>query len=317
MRGRSAPLALLASVLSLSHLSRASADESPDPVVAHPGLPVIVAVDVNSILRGKVPPPLREADALLSESQAPAASPAGDVSPAGLTLKKVAPSSSKKRKRSLAGLHAKRVQKDVAELSPNKPELAALYQPIPDAVEFVGESLGFVCGHDFPQTPMRWETLTVDHEGRAELEVKDLWLDATHCSVNSVSSARVTFKAIAWAGAEPWLFAMRDDDSITFLMSRTEDVSAEAMVGAPLTVRGGFTRVTLPIGRWGSSSLVATLPSLALKLPAKPEKQPTAQTAAASELPVEVAIELGQTMAEKSPTLLIRRDVPAEQPGAQ
>jgi len=316
MRGSGVRLAALASAFfSLSHASRASAEESTDPVLENPGRAVLVAVDVDSILRGSVPPPLREADAPASASQTTA--PAEDASPPGLTLKKT--SSSRKRKPSLAGLHAKKIQKNVAELTPSKPELAALYQPTPDAVEFGGESLGFVCGRDYPRVPMRWETLTVEHDGQAQLEIKDLWLDASHCSVNSVSSARVTFKAIAWAGAEPWLFAMRDENSITFLMPRAEDVSAEAMAGAPLTVRGGFTRVTLPMGRWGSSSLVASLPSLALNLPA--ETRQAGQTRVASEpptsgLPVEVAIELVQTMAEKSATLLIRRSVPAEQPPA-
>jgi len=80
--------------------------------------------------------------------------------------------------------------------------------------------------------------------------------------------------------------------------------------------------VTLPIGRWGSASLLATLPSLGLKLPAKPEKQRPGRPRAASEpptseQPVQVAIELVQTMAETSPTLLIRRTVPLIVPSDQ
>ena len=324
MRERGLRWALLASTcLSLGHASPALADvianpaiANPviaNPVIADPGLPVIVTVDVDSIPQGSVPPPLREADAAAGDALA--LTPAVDISPVGLNLKKIVSKLSKRGKRSLAGLRSKRVQKDVAELTPREPELGALYQPMPDVAEFIGESVAFACGHDFPRSPMRWETVLVEPDGQAQLEIKDSWLDASHCSVNSVSSARVAFKAIAWAGAEPWLFAMRDEHSITFLMSRTDDVSADAMVGAPFTVRGGFTRVTLPIGRWGSGSLVATLPSLGLKLPAKPEKQRRGRPAAASEpptseQPVQVAIELVQTMAETSPTLLIRRTVP-------
>jgi hypothetical protein len=112
----------------------------------------------------------------------------------------------------------------------------------------------------------------------------------------------VSFKAVAWDGAKPWLFAMKDENSVTFLMPRANDFNADAMVGPATTVRGGFTRVTLPIGRWGSSSVVANLSSLELKPP----------PAESNDQPVEIAVELVQTMSEKSPTLLVRRQAPDE-----
>jgi hypothetical protein len=82
------------------------------------------------------------------------------------------------------------------------------------------------------------------------------------------------------------------------------------MVGAPVTVRGGFTRVTLAVGRWGSASFVATLPSLELKAhPAPAPREHAVRHEESVPLPpaVEVAVELVQTMAEKAPTLTVRR----------
>ena len=90
------------------------------------------------------------------------------------------------------------------------------------------------------------------------------------CTAVEGPISRVALKAIAWDKDQPWLFAVRDESTVTFLLPRTDDVNADAMVGTAVTVRGGFTRVSLPIARWGSSSFVAHVPSLELKPPPPP-----------------------------------------------
>jgi hypothetical protein len=162
---------------------------------------------------------------------------------------------------------------------------------------------------------VRWETLTVSTDGAAKLEVRDMWFDARSCAIGSGPTTTSILRAIAWDEGKPWLFALRDEKSVTLVMPRSNDVSAEAMVGSPITVRGGFTRVTLPLGRWGSSSIVANLPTLSLDVPPQPNAhQPNAKKLADSDdgdrQPVEVAVELVQTMSEASPTLLVRRRQP-------
>jgi hypothetical protein len=96
---------------------------------------------------------------------------------------------------------------------------------------------------------------------------------------------------------------VRDDKAVTFLFPRTSDVSSDAMVGTPVTMRGGFTRISLPLGRWGSSSFVAHVPSLQFE-PPSPAKPGSAK---ADEEPAEVAVEVVQTLSERSPTVLVRR----------
>jgi hypothetical protein len=76
----------------------------------------------------------------------------------------------------------------------------------------------------------------------------------------------------------------------------------------------------MPIGRWGSGSLLAELPSLSIDLPSKtgarvpggndrPDHDPGKSST--GEKPVELGVELVQTMAEKYPTLLVRTREPA------
>jgi hypothetical protein len=77
-------------------------------------------------------------------------------------------------------------------------------------------------------------------------------------------------------------------------MPRVTEINSEPMVGVPVAMRGAFTRISMPLGRWGSGSIVAQLESL--------RGTPAGDGAG----PVEVGIELLQTMSEKSPTLLVR-----------
>jgi hypothetical protein len=215
------------------------------------------------------------------------------------------------------GLLAKMGKTEIVELAPAQPAISAMYVPAADGTDFEGESISrMICRRKEPLSAVRWETLQVAPDGSAKLQIQDLWFDSESCSVSSGSKTEVSFKAVAWDGAKPWLFAMKDDKSVTFLMPRANDVSADAMVGPATTVRGGFTRVTLPIGRWGSSSLVANLATLELKLPTTVPVASTKTQAAAlpptesSDQPVEVAVEIVQTMSEKAPTLLVRRNLP-------
>jgi hypothetical protein len=308
MRGRWALAAVLVSVL-LGSGPTAAADPIADFLAPAAGLSfappplAIVAVDLNAIPHGTLPPPLTEAEA--------SARVASQTSARDLKLEKTQQRFAQLKKTALRVRHT-RLNVDAVEISPSEPEIAALYIPWQGAADFQGESAAFSCYKGAPLSPLRWETLTVSPDGAARLDVKDLWLDGEHCLAIPVSQTEVAFKAIAWVGAEPWLFAARDENTVTFLLPSTDSLSVDALVGTPFTVRGSFTRVTLPLGRWGSGSIVATLPSLELKAAAvtatkkqsgpRPEPVPLPPA-------VEVAVELVQTMAERTPTLTVRRSL--------
>jgi hypothetical protein len=279
-----------------------AAEEAPEPVP-----PVLVSIDFDAIPSGALPPTPHAGDAPPS---------AAKERVSGVKLQKI-PNAPRKKKL-LPGLLAKMGKRELVELAPDHPEIAAMYAPAPEGAEFEGESVSrMACRRQDPPSPVRWETLSVGPDGNAKLEVKDLWFFADSCSVGLGSTAQVAFKAIAWEGGRPWLFAMRDEKTVTFVMPRANDVSADAMVGTPLTIRGGFTRVSLPIGRWGASSFVAHLVTMELKPPALPVKAKgkghaveTESDQTTNDAPVEIAVELVQTMSEAFPTLLVRRDQP-------
>lgn len=309
-------LALASSVAALASVSRA--DEAPDaPPAKQP--PAFEAIDFDRIPRGSLPA-LPAADGAPAED---APDPAAD----GVTLQKVKPSPRRHGKggapkRKMAkGLAAKTLKVDLVEIAPDHPEMGALFQPDSDNTEFAGESVSpLPCAAEPRTTPLRWETLTLGSDG-AKVAFKDLWFYSASCSVKAGATAEATFAPVAWSGGKAWLYALRDDRSVTFLFPRATDVSVDAAVGVPVTVRGGFTRVSLPLGRWGSTSLVAHLPSLDLDVPPRPAaatrapgrkgqavQAPSAPPAPTSTGdPIEVAVELVQTMSEASPTLLVRR----------
>lgn len=293
---RTLSIALVAAVLGYGALAAADPAEQ----AQEPPRNVIVSIDLDTIPNGTVPPPPRQEDAVASPGSTPLAK--------GLLTQKVKQVQSKKR---AVGLHAKMGKLEILELSPAKPELGALYVPWQDGTDFQGESVSvYACHRQDAPNPVRWETLTVKPDGNAQLEIKDLWVEPRTCTVELAGSSQVVLKPIAWNGAKPWLFAVRDEKTVTFLFARSDDLSADAMIGTPFTVRAGFTRVTLPVGRWGSSTLTAILPSLELELPAKPDPNPKSVVAKPYTPPTEIALELVQTMSEKAPTLLVRYSKP-------
>jgi hypothetical protein len=311
-------IALTFALSLMSHASLAGADpgaEGGGAMDVEPSPPVIAVIDFDSIPAGTLPRVPGEADIPQDKTAQEKA--------AGIKVSKVKnPFGPKKLPKALLGKMAKT---EIVEVAPAQPAISAMYVPVADATDFEGESISrMACRRKEPLSAVRWETLRVAPDGNAKLQIQDLWFDSETCSVRSGSKSEVSFKAVAWDGAKPWLFAMKDDKSVTFLMPRANDVSADAMVGPATTVRGGFTRVTLPIGRWGSSSVVATLSTLELKPPPAPpvtrtKTQGSADTQAAlvpptesNDQPVDIAVELVQTMSEKSPTLLVRRETPPD-----
>jgi len=319
MNARYAIAATFAMAL-MTHASPSDADPADEGGVAVEQLPpIIVAIDFDTIPNGSLPKVPGETDAPANVSK--------DQRATGIQIQKVQNPFGKKfpkGKKLPKGLLAKIRKTDLVELAPAEPAITAMYVPAADGTDFDGESIPRMsCRNEQPPMAVRWETLTLGSNDTAKLEIKDLWFDSPSCSVGSGSTSEVVFKAVAWDGAKPWLFAMRDEKSVTFLMPRSTDSSADAMVGAATTIRGGFTRVTLPIGRWGSSSLVATLSGLELKAP-PPTLPPTKSNAKGKKAvevppeaessgePVEIAVELVQTMSEKSPTVLVRRSQPPE-----
>ena len=181
-------------------------------------------------------------------------------------------------------------------IAPASPSLDAIYAPSAEATELEGqESQKMSCGAQESVLPMRWEALATTEGGDARLSVHDLWFDAKACAVGPGPVATIPLKAIAWEGGKPWLYAMRSRGSVTLVMPRANEVSSESMVGVPVSMRGAFTRISMPLGRWGSGWIVAQLESLAEK-----------RAGESADRPVEVGIELVQTMSEKAPTLLVR-----------
>jgi hypothetical protein len=301
----------------VTQVSPAFADPPDATPEAQP--PVIIGIDFDTIPRAALP-------AMPAEADAAQASAVGDPVH-GVRIKKVEnPFGMKKLS---ASVRAKLGKVEIVEVAPSEPAIAAMYFPQADGTDFEGESLPRVnCHRDESPSNVRWETVNVGADGTAHLTIRDLRFDPHGCKLGAVATSDVAFKPIAYDGAKPWLFAVRDDKSVTFLMARSNDVTADAMVGSPVTVRGAFTRVTLPVGRWGSSSFVANLASLELKAPAVPDPARRRQGKASEEVgtpetsdqPIEIAVELVQTMSEPAPTLLVRRalpDIVPEQPEAR
>jgi hypothetical protein len=325
MRIRRALTLAVAGVL-LGHASPSRADDGATsglqeetPASDHT---VLIAVDFDAIPVGVVPPAPTDADVPKADVAEPLA--------AGIALEKMKLPPPRKKSKSLApnsatpsGLVAKRNALELVELRPDHAELGAMYQPAADGTDFAGDSVSRIpCRRNVQAaaTPVRWETATIEGEGRAQVEIKDLWFFSQTCAVREGAVARVAFEAVAWDGARPWLYASRDDRSVTFLMPSAGDVTADASVGVPVTVRGGFTRVSLPLGRWGSSSFVAHLASMALDVPKPPPDPPRRGQASRmpesapspAEAAVEVGVEIVQTMSERAPTVLVRRVVHVE-----
>jgi hypothetical protein len=286
-------------VLGLATLAPAAlADETPEP-----GPPQVVLVDFASIPLGTVPP-------TPAATTAPASAPKIRVLDLKVepVVEKPLPKPSKKRLHKKKGARAK--PPHVVEIKPVAPGLGVLYVPPDDNVgEFEGEKQRMACDGRSDPTPLRWEKLSFLPDGSAQLRIDDLWFDPRSCSLWPGSTSVAVLKPIAFDQGKPWLFAVRDAGAVTFVMPPSNEMTTETMVGAPLTIRGGFTRVTMPMGRWGSGSMLAALPALKIDVPApakRGEKPPRTVENDPDQGPVELTVELVQTMAERYPTLLVR-----------
>jgi hypothetical protein len=262
----------------------------------------VVAVDIDALPVGSLPP-------LPAEREAPTGVPAF-TQPSDLKVDIVeeAPRSQKLRPAPLHGLSKVALRKkkrpggptQIVNVSPKAHTLDALYLPSPESLEYEASAeQRMSCGDRESVTAMRWETLRTTPDGNAALEIRDLWFAAKTCVVGPGSTKTISLRAIAWDDGKPWLFAMRGPSGVTLVMPRVNEVTSESMVGAPVSVRGDFTRITLPLGRWGSGTVVAQLDGLSTG--AKTESAENGVDG-----PVEVGIELVQTMAERVPTLLVR-----------
>jgi len=255
----------------------------------------VIVVDVGDLPTGEIPSVPAETDAPLgvpawTQPATITVTAAGELRPRqhGKPVQRVS-------KKSIIASKRPRVAKIVA-IAPTTPSLDALYAPSNDATDLEAQaSQKLSCGDRESVLPLRWEAFAVTNDGEARLSVRDLWFDAKSCAVGPGPEATILLKAVAWDGGRPWLYAMRNHDGVTLVMPRVTEISSESMVGAPVSVRGDFTRITMPIGRWGSGSIVAQLDSL----PGEPADDRV-------DRPIEVGIELIQTMSEKAPTLLVR-----------
>ncbi|MET0593051.1 MAG: hypothetical protein ABW133_10150 [Polyangiaceae bacterium] len=261
----------------------------------------VAVIDVGTLPKGDLPSAPTEKDAptgvpAFTQPTEIAVEPAGEITRPRRPRKKSIFTSVKKPQ-------AKRSEKvKLVSIAAASPTIDAFYAPSADATEFDGSSSQKMsCTDQSSIAPMRWESLATTPEGDARLETHDLWFDSKTCAVGPGPMASATLKAVAWEKGKPWLFAMQSPSGVTLVMPKVSEISSESMVGAPVTMRGDFTRITLPIGRWGSGSIVAQVESLG------------AAHESDSSGPVEVGIEIVQTMSEKAPTLLVRtRRAPPE-----
>jgi hypothetical protein len=257
----------------------------------------VIAVDVDTLPVGQLPALPLEADApsaaaVWSDAETITVTAAGETSRprrkpfVSVSKKSIAPPS----------MTAKRAEKvKIVSIAPTSPSLDALYTPSADVSDVEGQPVQKMsCGDRESVLPMRWEAFATTENG-ARLSVRDLWFYAKACAVGPGPATIIPLKAIAWDGGKPWLYAMRSAGSVTLVMPRANEVNTESMVGVPVSMRGAFTRISMPLGRWGSGSIVAQLDSLASE-----------PTGAGDGRSVEVGIELVQTMSEKAPTLLVR-----------
>ena len=272
-----------------------AAEEEPRPETTK-----VVVVEVSDLPEGEIPVPPAETDAptgvpAWTQPATISVTAAGEVQ---RKRRRGKPTVHVSKKSALAIQHAERVEKvKLVAIAPAAPSRDALYTPSADATELEAQSTQKLsCGERESVLPMRWEALATTESGDARLSVHDLWFDAKTCAVGPGPETTLPLKAIAWENGKPWLFAMRGRAGVTLVMPRVNEVSSESMVGAPVSMRGDFTRITMPVGRWGSGSIVAQLESLGAG----------DADGHASEQPVEVGIELVQTMSEKAPTLLVR-----------
>jgi hypothetical protein len=254
----------------------------------------VVVVDVASLPKGELP-------ALPAENDAPTAVPAW-TQPASIAVQSLGEVERPRRpsKKSIftpvkKPSAQKRTQKvKLVSITPSTPTVDAIYAPSPEITELSGESAHRMsCGDSGSIIAMRWESLSRTADGDARLDLRDLWFDGKSCAVGPGPEASVTLRAIAWQDGKPWLFAMQSRAGVTLIMPKVADLSSESMVGTPVSMRGDFTRITLPLGRYGSASIVAQVESLG----------PPGESGSS---PVEVGIEMVQTMSEKAPTLLVR-----------
>jgi hypothetical protein len=183
-----------------SDLSNGAQDPPPNP------RPVIVAIDVDSIPIGMVPP-------VPAVDDAPANADAEEGAP-GIAVQKMKSPPPRKKRRAGAqttklplGLAAKKTPTELVELRLDHAEAGALYVPAPDTTDFAGETVGGMpCrGQDQVRPSLvRWETATASGDD-AEIAVKDLWFYGGTCAVRAGESTAVAFKAVAWDSGKPWL----------------------------------------------------------------------------------------------------------------
>jgi hypothetical protein len=283
MKTRALSLALGAALVA----STSFADDEPE---AKP--PQVVLVDYASIPAGTLP-------SAPAEGSAPKSAPKARVT--DLKLDPVTDDGSNKRARKhVSKKHKKAVRpkaERTVEIHPSAPSLGLLYVPGDDSGEIDGDPVQRrVCGNQGDPEALRWEKLSIANDGSARLQIDDVWFDSKSCSLWPGASSSVALQPIAYSDGKPWLYATRGESSVTFVMPRSNDMAAQTMVGTPLTIRGGFTRITMPVGRWGSASMLAALPTLRLDPSSDDGDGP----------PTELSVELVQTMSERFPTLLVR-----------
>jgi hypothetical protein len=283
--------AVLVGVTFVLVAAQSAADDEPSTETTK-----VIVVEVDALPEGEIPSPPPETDAptgvpAWTQPATITVTSAGEMARAHRRGKPVLGIS---KKSSITSKRAERVK--LVAIAPTTPSLDALYAPSAEATELEAQaSQKLSCGERESVLPMRWEALATTTNGDARLSVHDLWFDAKTCAVGPGPETTVPLKAIAWEDGKPWLYAMRSRAGVTLVMPRVSEISSESMVGAPVSVRGDFTRITMPVGRWGSGSIVAQLDSLG-----------AADAGDRGERPVEVGIELVQTMSERAPTLLVR-----------
>jgi hypothetical protein len=154
-------------------------------------------------------------------------------------------------------------------------------------------------------SPLRWETFSLRPDGVALWAVHDGWFDPVGCRLVEQRQVVAQPRALALLADQPVAFAIRTPEGLVILYPFMDNLLGDAMTGPVKTSRGTISRVTLPLARGASATVVSThnLARTASWLAAAEGKASGGVSLGQGTLTLR--IEVTQTVSEDSPTLLL------------
>lgn len=166
-----------------------------------------------------------------------------------------------------------------------------------------GDRVYRTCGEEYYTRPMltpaRWETMTVDAQGKAEYRVVDAWFDQKSCDAAVVSTTVVRPQPVL--GGLMYAFQTKCDKcksghTVTFLAPSIHQLAASGVGGKAHASHGNaLSLITLPIRKGGAASFAGTIHvhNLAQWLQAMKQEAPKAD--------VSIGVEISQAVADEGP----------------